>query len=243
MSAYKALDLYFKAKDLQGHFDTLKSIHVYSKKLEKASDVHPKDLQFFKSGRAVKANKGLKNALRVYQGAAKNPPEWPRNNTEQFFDSMLKSSEKFGVNSQSTKNTQKNYLNKCIYFGKQLDGFWAELKEREAKIAKHLKLCRGLQGYCQDLRKTFYKIARIPSVVTSAEQGNWVELSEDAVVMTGHASSCVSALERLDRTNAKTLKECRELMKSNQMWIKWIKSAAVNKPGAIQKNRTAKTPK
>ncbi len=243
MSAYKALDAYFKAKDFQGHYDNVKSVHDYAEKLANKNEFKAKDVQFFQNDRIKKASKGLQNALSVYQSAARKSPEWPQNDTELFFNSMLKTAEKHGADSQSTKNTQKNYLNKCVFYSKQLNAFLAEQQELGGKISKHLRLMISMQKHCQNLQKVFIKIAHIPSIVTSAEQLNWVVLSEGAVELTGYTSSCCSVLKRLDDTNTKTIKECKEVIKSNRLWIRWSKSTAVNKPGAIKKNQNAKNPK
>ncbi len=243
MSAYQALDAYFKAKDFQGHYDNVKSVHDYAEKLGNKKECKPKDVQFFQNDSIKKASKGLQNALSIYQSAAKKSPDWPQNDTELFFNSMLKSAEKHGTDSQSTQSTQKNYLNKCVFYDKQLNAFLVEQQELEGKISKHLKLIISMQKHCQNLQKIFNKIAHIPSIVTSAEQLNWVVLSEGAVKLTGHTSSCRVMLERLEGSNAKTIKECKELIKSNQLWIRWAKSSAVNKADAIKKNQKAKKPK
>ena len=114
---------------------------------------------------------------------------------------------------------------------------------RAGKIADHLKMMTAMKKYCQGLQKLFLQIARIPSLLTSAEQLHWVVLSEGAVTLTGRASSCETTLETLRKSTDKTLKECRDQIKTNQLWIKWMKSTAPTKAGALKKNLTASTPK
>ena len=243
MSGYKALDTYFKAKDFEGHYETVKSIHDYANKLGKKKEFNAKDLQFFKDGKIIKASKGLQNALSVYQTALKSTPDWPADHTSLFYGSMLRSAEKFGVDSREHRITQQNYLNKCVFYGKELDVFLAQLLGRREKMHKQMKLVILMQKHCQELHKIFFKIAHIPSIVTSAEQLHWVVLSEGAVELTGYLSSCRSVLEQLDNTITKTIKDYNDVMKCNQQWIKWIKSADVKKVDAIKKNLKNKVPR
>lgn len=242
-TAYKLLDAYFKVKKFKDHYDQVKSIHDYAAKLEDNKKFKNKDVQFFKEGTTKKPSKGLKNALSIFKAADKNPPEWPANDTGVFYLSMLRSSLKFGHDSQSTKNAKKNYLNKCRYYAEQLGAFLTELQKRGEKISKHMKWTILVLEYYHELRLIFLKFAEIPSKITSAEQWTWVALSIGVVELTGQTSSCQVVLGRLEKTNTKTIKDCKEQIKNNQMWIKFMKSAAVNKPGAIKKNLKNKKPK
>ncbi|MFK7753408.1 MAG: hypothetical protein AB8B51_12750 [Sedimentitalea sp.] len=242
MSTYKALDAYFKIKDAQGHYETVKAIDVYATKLG-GKKVKASDIQFFSDGRAVAANKGVLNALAIYKAAAKSAPKWPKNDTSLFFGSLLRNADTFGFDSQGAKNARQNYRNKCVQYGGLLLAFQIELNARKAKIAKHKLLMANTQAHCASMAGWFQKFARIPSIMTSAEQGQWFMLSEAAVKMAGNASSCQAELAKLEKTNNQTLKDCADTIKTNSLWIKWIETKGPEKPGALKKNLKTTKPK
>lgn len=245
MTPYKALDTYFKVKDLQGHYDTVSSIHDYANKLskEKNPKAKPKDLNFFENEMGKKAMKGMKNALSVYEAAQNSAPDWPANDTALFFKSWLRAAEQHGTKSKHYQNAKKNYENKCIYYGKELKTFSTRLADRRRKIIKHLSLASGMFNYNDELRKTFWKIAHIPSLLTTAEQATWVELSEVATKLKGQSGSCVSVLKKLDNANSKAMKECRQTMQENATWAKFAASDAPDADGSLKKNAKSSRPK
>ncbi len=245
MSAFAILDTYFKSKEIQGHFETVKSLHVYANKLngQKTDAGTPRDIRFFKTSLTKSAKKGMKSGLKILQAAEKENPEWPDDYTLLFFKSMLRAADKSGTNSTAFKNSKKNYENKCKFYGKELAKLLARLTLRRVGIDKNRKLAQNMSEYCTELSKVFLKISNIPSKITTGEQYEWLALSESSIELKGYAASSIAALGRIKTANEKAIKTCKKNQRQNQLWIKWITSSKPEEEGAIKKNLKSAKPR
>ncbi len=79
MDAHAILKAYFTGKDIEGNYESFKSVKGYADKLAKKDPdkVKPADVSFMKNDMIDKANKALTKYLKVCRNAEKADIVWP----------------------------------------------------------------------------------------------------------------------------------------------------------------------
>ena len=245
MSWLSALEAIFKARKIKVHYDKVKKVYDYSKKIEKAD---PKklswdDLKFFTNKQMTESTKAARDALKLAQAAEKTSLEWPVSKSLTLFLDACKLAEKHGANSKQAQTALKKYTGELKAYDKALKQMLAGLKSSSGELTSNLALAEALQEYAGVLNKAFMKCAAVPALGGTAQNAMFFSLAQDAVQYRGVAGSLATSLKKLQKKNADYLKECQERTKTNQAWITWASNSKAQEDGALKKNTKATLPK
>ena len=245
MNWLKALDLLIKAHQVKGQHDEIKRVHDYAQKVAKANPEKLKwdDLKFFNDSTMDAATSNARKVLQQIKEAEKSPVEWPRSDSVRAFTAAAGVVGKYGADSAQAKKAVKSYSDALESYGRALKKLDGELDTKTSKLTDTAKTYIALKKYANVVSQAFLKLAKIPSFGGTAQNAMFFSLSQDAQQYGGIVSRILKGLNSLDKKNMQHIKNCKDLIKTNQLWINWSKSKHTSQRGALEKNAEAKLPR
>lgn len=224
MSTYKILDTYFKAKDFQSHYDDVKSVHDYSKQVEKKS----KDKSYWdkfkwpnKYSKAIeKAKKAANDAANMYKKVRNQSVDWPLDKRMTAYEHWAKMAKANGSDSAKAKDAWQNFAIVMANYQSALQHLLSTTEARLVNINKHLKIAQACWEYSNFLTKVFEGFAKAPSGVPgTVSQSEWAGLSISVTQYHGPVDTCVNILKELKKSHDATIPTLKNHIKVQNEWL------------------------
>lgn len=245
MDPHAVLKAYFTGKDLEGHYDSFKSVKGYADKLEKKdpSKVKPADVSFMKNDKIDKANKALKKYLKVCQKAEKADIAWPECSRSDDLARLQKMQAHMGVKSKN----RASLLKTCIYnekkFALALKIHWAALKINSGLYEKHRNLALASKRYGVLLEKTFLRLVDIPIGIGSVGQSEFFTMSNQCTTYHGLCDSIAISLKKINAKNDRAIKESVNMIRESKDWLTWMQTKSPDDDAGLKKSVKAGAPR
>lgn len=245
MSWVRALDLFFKGKDIYDKASDLKQLSDYAEKIAKSdpSKVKWDDLKYFENKQMTEATKqlrGVEAALDELIAAKFEPPE---SGSLRAFEVAMKAADKHGIKSKEAKAAVDAYRKVLGDYDRSLKSLLADMDKAAGEFPRRLAAAKSLKDYCNALEKAFLKAAELPFPGGTVMNAQFFSLSQDALQLYGIAGSVETKLGKAQSLNGQRVAELRELIDTNQAWIAWAGKDALAKDDTLKKNQKADTPK
>ncbi|MFA3919396.1 hypothetical protein [Ruegeria hyattellae] len=243
MDWLKALDRFFKVKDVYDKAKEIKDVHDYGQKISKKKSLSWNNLKYFKNGRMETALKNAKAAVKAADTALKVKAILPATDSSKKYAKLLAAAYKSGHDSKQAKAAKKAYEAELSSYARTLRTLLHDLQKRQKLLDGKLATARSLQKYGTALNKAFMTCAKIPNLSGTSQNAEFFALAQDAKNFAGYMGSLVSRLEKLRKANAAAAAEGKRLAAQNEEWINWAFSDRTMEPQLLKKNERAQRPR
>ena len=245
MDAHAILKAYFTGKDIEGNYESFKSVKEYADKLAKKDPdkVKPADVSFMKNDMIDKANKALTKYLKVCRDAEKADIVWPECSRAGDLAKLQKMQAHMGAKSKSRASLLKTCVRNEKKFSLTLKVQWAMLKVSGGLYEHHRELALASKRYGILLEKTFFRLLDIPIGIGSVGPSEFFTMSNQCTTYHGLCDSIAISLKKIEAQNERAIKECVTMIRESKDWLTWMETKSPDDDASLKKSIKAGVPR